>query len=91
MPPLAAMMCAAQIVGFAGQADEVVLVVIGKAEDFVRHDVADVDDQVPGLFHQHAVEHDRDRPIGHAARGGANFGGRDFAERARSRSRQSWA
>ena len=53
----------------AAQADEVVLVVVGEAEHFVRHDVADVDDQVPRLFHQHAIEHNRDRPIGRAAGG----------------------
>ncbi len=54
---------------FAGQADEIIFVVIGETQHFVRDDVADVDDPVPRLFHQHAIEHDRQRPIGGALRG----------------------
>ena len=38
----------------AAEADEIVLVVVGESQHFVRHDVADVDHQVPRLFHQHA-------------------------------------
>ncbi len=49
---------------FPAEADEIVLVVVGESQHFVRHDVADVDHQVPRLFHQHPVEHDRQRPVG---------------------------
>ena len=69
----------------AAQADEIVLVVVGKAEHLVRHDVADVDDQVPRLFHQHAVEHDRHRPVGQRRRVVSSTSGRKSRRRSRSR------
>src|SRR6185437_9901431 len=59
----------------APQADEVVLVVVGEAQHLVGYDVADVDDQVPGLVHEGGVEIDGDLPIGHAAGGFAHHRG----------------
>ena len=52
----------------AAQADEIVLVVIREPEHLVRHDVPDVDDEIPLLLHQHPVEHDRHRPVGRPLR-----------------------
>jgi hypothetical protein len=49
---------------FPAEVNKIVLVVIGKSQHLVRHDVPDVDHQVPRLFHQHPVEYDRQRPIG---------------------------
>ena len=69
----------------AAEADEVVLVVVGEAEHFVRHDVADVDDQVPGLLHQHRVERDRDRPVGGALADVLDEVGGNFADGRRRR------
>ena len=52
----------------AAEADEIIFIMVREAEDLVRHDMADVDDQVPRLFDQRAVEINGDFPVGFAAR-----------------------
>ena len=70
---------------FAGQTDEIILVVVGETKHFVRHDVADVDDEVPLLFHQHAIECDWHCPIGGAFADLIDVTCRESRRRARSR------
>ncbi len=53
----------------ARQADEIIFIVIGESQHLVRHDVADVDDQIPRLLHQHSIQHNRHRPVGSALGG----------------------
>jgi hypothetical protein len=61
--------------------NEVVLVVVGETEHFVRDDVPDVDNEVPRLFHEHAIEHNGNRPIGRTLRRFVDKSAGDFADR----------
>ena len=51
----------------AAQANKVVRVVVRKSQNFVRHDVADIDDQISFPVDQHGVQTDRNLPVGRAA------------------------
>lgn len=63
----------------AAEADKIIFVVVGEAEDFVGDDVANIDDEIPGLVNEGRVQMHGDFPVGTSAGGFGNAVGGDDA------------
>ena len=65
---------------FPAEADEVVFVVVREAENFVRNDVPNVDNEIPLFLNERRVQRDWNRPIRLAVRNFLDVTRRNFAD-----------